>query len=179
MIAKKFYCDKEQGNIEIRYSKAEVGRTGIIAQCDYTLLSHARYCVIMSLGCEGYEKYVQYKTMYFTCNYSDLKKNLINCLKRDLLLGASAKINSFIDNVVKPVYIVSSEEVGTIFEVIDKNYNKFHVEVYNNRTEYYIEAETGSGRKKIDTIDKSQGLGGICRYISDKKLEKQAYEKMI
>lgn len=168
MIAKKYYCDKEQGNIEVTFSKAELGRTGIIAQCDYRRICNNNYDITISLGVEGYEYFSVYKEINIINKYSELKNELINWLKNQLIEETRDEMNDFIKNVVKPITIISSEEIGRIYEVVDIENKVFKVEVYSDRTDYYLES------KKVFTVNKSQSLSEINRCISDKEYEKEA-----
>lgn len=171
MVAKKYYCDKEQGNIEIKFSKAELGRGGIIALCDYEKTDSGKYEVTMDIGVEGYEILKPYKSFCITSTYSNLKDNLINYIKNDLNMGTSEKILAFIDNNVRPVYIKSAEEIGTIYKVEDLTGRCFHINVYSERTDYYLESTNNTKKEKVFTVYKKQELGEICRFISDQNLK--------
>lgn len=174
MIAKKYYCNSREGTIEVKFSKAELGRTGVMAECDYTCIANNNYNVKINLGVDGYELFSEYKEIYLICKSSELKDQLINWFKKQLKEDAVNNMKNFIDNVVRPIYVRSSEEVGKIYEVVDIENKRFHVEVYTDKTDYYLESDNGLERKKVFTVNKNQSLSEINRCISDKEYEKEA-----
>lgn len=167
MTTKKYYADKEEGTIEVKFSKAEMGKQGIMAVCDYVVGENGTYEVVMSLGVDYYEGFSPYRTINIDCNYSDLKNKLVEYWKNELESGAANKMIDFIDRVVRPTSIKSIEEVATLYKVTDLKDNVYIAEVYENKTVYYIEKK--GKRQYIASFDKRQSEVDICRYVSDIK----------
>lgn len=166
MILKKYNCDKNQGEIEVRFSKQEVSKEGAVALCDYIKKEDGVYEVNVFLGLITYEELKPYRTIQFTCNNGDLKENLCNWWKSELEAGAAMKIVDFINNVVKPTYIKDVAEILKVYRVELSTNKIFEVEIYPDKTIYF---DVGLFRTNVATYPERHNQNDIVRSISDLK----------
>lgn len=173
MIAKKFYCDKKQGEIEVSFSKQELGMADVKAICEYIQKEEGKYDVYIFLGFSTFEEAKEYKTIQIKCNYSELKEKIVSWWKNHLKDGAADGIVDFVKNFVNPMFIKEIAEICRIHKVELSNGETFEVEVYSNKTIYF---ETTSGRKMIETVTEPHKQSDIIVYISNRIRELSGWE---
>lgn len=161
MIAKKINVSKEKGTIEVKLSKQEIGRTGVMVYMEYEEESYKNYKIKMFIGVESSEISNEYATIKLASSFTNLKYKIEEYLKAELSSGAGKKYLDFIDNVVRPTYIKSIQKVGEIYHVIDMEGLPYRVEVYDNETIYIKD------NKVLDTFNVKQSIETICEYVSN------------
>lgn len=168
MIAKKYNADKEQGEIEIYFSKQEIKKQDVVAICDYFQKAEGDYEICIFLGLTTYEEVKPYKTIRIKCNYTDLKEKLVSWWKMELENGAGEKLIDFVNNEVRPNYISKISEICKTWQVELSNEVTFEVMVYKDKTIYY---EITTIRTWLAAYNKSHDEKEIVRCITDLKGE--------
>lgn len=162
MILKKFNCDKSEGTMQIKFSKAEVGIKGILAECDYQMINEDDYKISIYLGVDFSEIFEPYKEIRIKSIYSNLDKEVKKYFQSELEKGTSVEIVNFIKNIVKPICIESYNCVGKIYKIVDLKGNSYHIEEYNDYIDCYIENK--ENRQYVKRFDNKND---VCKFISD------------
>ena len=160
MIIKKINASKERGTIEVKISKQEIGRTGVMIYFEYEEEDYKNYILKMFIGVESSEISYEYTTIKLNSSFTKLKNKIEEYLQNELSKGAGKRYLEFVDNEVRPTYIKNIQRLGEIYSVTDLDGIPYKVEVYDNKTIYLKDD------KVIDTFDVKQSIKEICEYVS-------------
>lgn len=160
MISKEYYCDNTEGCIQIRFSKQEMGRKNIVAECDYIKSQKDIYDVTIYVGILEYEKLEEYKALQFNCKRQNLKQVIVAYFKENLNQKAVAEILEIIDKKVKPTYIQSIDKIGEVVQCIGLNKKTYLICVLPDKTSIFLEG------CRIKTVEKQLDYQEIAEIIS-------------
>lgn len=166
MIAKTYNCKPDCGEIEISFSKQDLGIKDVIADCDYFKQLDGSYQVCIFLGLTTYEELKEYTVLTFICNYSELKEKIVSWWKNHLKEGAAENIVKFVQKFTYPVYVTEIAEICKIFQVTLSSNERYEVEVYKNKTIYF---DTCLERKYLFTFNESHSQGKISKVLCEMK----------